>query len=232
MSDYHETILVVEDDIQIRNFIVYALKTEGFRCLTAGNAAGALKKLVSENADMMLLDLGLPDADGMNVIHRVREWSELPILVVSARDQDKEKALALDAGADDYLTKPFSATELLARIRVALRHLYRTGTPKLQPVYSVGGLVLDIEKHQASLDGKALHLTPMEFNLMVLFMKNPGKVLTSAYIIREVWGADYGTDTQALRALMAGLRRKIEKQPAKPRYLMTEVGVGYRMADE
>lgn len=232
MSIYNETILVVEDDVQIRNFIVYALKTEGFNCVTAGNAAGALKKLVSENADMMLLDLGLPDADGMEVIRRVREWSELPILVVSARDQDREKAAALDAGADDYLTKPFSATELLARIRVALRHLYRAGVPKLQPVYQVGGLMLDIEKHQSFLDGEPLHLTPMEFNMMALFMKNQGKVLTSAYIIREIWGADYGTDTQALRALMAGLRRKIEKQPAKPRYLMTEVGVGYRMADE
>lgn len=232
MSIYNETILVVEDDVQIRNFIVYALKTEGFNCVTAGNAAGALKKLVSENADMMLLDLGLPDADGMEVIRRVREWSELPILVVSARDQDREKAAALDAGADDYLTKPFSATELLARIRVALRHLYRAGVPKLQPVYQVGGLMLDIEKHQSLLDGEPLHLTPMEFNMMALFMKNQGKVLTSAYIIREIWGADYGTDTQALRALMAGLRRKIEKQPAKPRYLMTEVGVGYRMADE
>lgn len=232
MSIYNETILVVEDDVQIRNFIVYALKTEGFNCVTAGNAAGALKKLVSENADMMLLDLGLPDADGMEVIRRVREWSELPILVVSARDQDREKAAALDAGADDYLTKPFSATELLARIRVALRHLYRAGVPKFQPVYQVGGLMLDIEKHQSFLDGEPLHLTPMEFNMMALFMKNQGKVLTSAYIIREIWGADYGTDTQALRALMAGLRRKIEKQPAKPRYLMTEVGVGYRMADE
>ena len=232
MSIYNETILVVEDDVQIRNFIVYALKTEGFNCVTAGNAAGALKQLVSENADMMLLDLGLPDADGMEVIRRVREWSELPILVVSARDQDREKAAALDAGADDYLTKPFSATELLARIRVALRHLYRAGVPKLQPVYQVGGLMLDIEKHQSLLDGEPLHLTPMEFNMMALFMKNQGKVLTSAYIIREIWGADYGTDTQALRALMAGLRRKIEKQPAKPRYLMTEVGVGYRMADE
>lgn len=232
MSIYNETILVVEDDVQIRNFIVYALKTEGFNCVTAGNAAGALKKLVSENADMMLLDLGLPDADGMEVIRRVREWSELPILVVSARDQDREKAAALDAGADDYLTKPFSATELLARIRVALRHLYRAGVPKFQPVYQVGGLMLDIEKHQSFLDGEPLHLTPMEFNMMALFMKNQGKVLTSAYIIREIWGADYGTDTQALRALMAGLRRKIERQPAKPRYLMTEVGVGYRMADE
>ena len=232
MGNFHERILVVEDDIQIRNFICYALKSEGFTYITAGNAQGALKKLVTESVDMMLLDLGLPDADGMDVIRRVREWSEIPIIIVSARDQDREKAAALDLGADDYLTKPFSATELLARIRVALRHVYRQGGPKLQSVYQVGELLLDVEKHQAELEGEPLHLTPMEFSLMTLFMKNAGKVLTSAYIIKEVWGSSYGSDTQALRALMAGLRRKIEKNPAKPRYLFTEIGVGYRIADE
>ena len=232
MSQYHEMILVVEDDVQIRNFICYALKAEGFQCITAGNAQDALHKLVMEQADMMLLDLGLPDLDGMEVVRKVREWSELPIIIVSARDQDKEKAAALDAGADDYLTKPFSATELLARIRVALRHLYRQGVPKVQSVYQVGELSLDVEKHQAVLEGEPLHLTPMEFSLMTLFMKNAGKVLTSSYILKEVWGAPADSDTQALRALMAGLRRKIEKNPAKPRYLLTEVGIGYRMAGE
>ena len=231
MAQYHETVLVVEDDVQIRNFIVFALKSEGFLCITAGNAQTALKKLVSEQIDMVLLDLGLPDVDGMEVIRRVREWSELPILVVSARDQDKEKAAALDAGADDYLTKPFSATELLARIRVALRHLYRSALPKTQAVCRVGELVLDMDKHAAFLEGQPLHLTPMEFNLMALFMKNPGKVLTTSYIIREIWGSGYGTDTQALRTLMAGLRRKVEKTPANPCYLFTEVGVGYRLRD-
>ncbi len=232
MTQYHETILVVEDDVQIRNFIAFAVKSEGFLCVTAGNGQTALKKLVSEQVDMILLDLGLPDVDGMEVIRRVREWSELPILVVSARDQDKEKAAALDAGADDYLTKPFSATELLARIRVALRHFYRNGPPKTQAVYQVGELTLDMEKHVVLSEGNPLHLTPMEFNLMALFMKNPGKVLTTCYIIKEIWGGSYGSDTQALRTLMAGLRRKVEKAPAKPRYLFTEVGVGYRMADK
>ncbi|MDC7289885.1 response regulator transcription factor [Blautia schinkii] len=231
MTQYHETILVVEDDVQIRNFIVFALKSEGFSCITAGNAQTALKKLVSEQIDMVLLDLGLPDVDGMEVIRKVREWSELPILVVSARDQDKEKAAALDAGADDYLTKPFSATELLARIRVALRHLYRSALPKTQAVCQVGELVLDMEKHAAFMEEQPLHLTPMEFSLMSLFMKNPGKVLTTSYIIREIWGNGYGTDTQALRTLMAGLRRKVEKTPANPQYLFTEVGVGYRLRD-
>ena len=171
MEQYHETILVVEDDVQIRNFICYALKAEGFRCVTAGNAATAMKQLLAEPVDMMLLDLGLPDMDGGEVLKKVREWSEMPIIIVSARDQDREKAAMLDLGADDYLTKPFSATELMARIRVALRHLYRQGLPRPQSVYRVGGLELDVEKHAASLDGEPLHLTPMEFSLMTLLMK-------------------------------------------------------------
>ena len=209
MEQYHETILVVEDDVQIRNFICYALKAEGFRCVTAGNAATAMKQLLAEPVDMMLLDLGLPDMDGGEVLKKVREWSEMPIIIVSAR-----------------------ATELMARIRVALRHLYRQGLPRPQSVYRVGGLELDVEKHAASLDGEPLHLTPMEFSLMTLLMKNAGKVLTSGYLLKEVWGVSYDSDTQALRALMAALRRKIEKNPAKPRYLLTEIGIGYRMADE
>ena len=231
MEQYHETILVVEDDVQIRNFICYALKAEGFTCLTAGNAASAMKLLLSSQPDMILLDLGLPDMDGEEILKKVREWSEMPI-IVSARDQDKEKAALLDLGADDYLTKPFSATELMARIRVALRHLYRQGLPRPQSVYRVGGLELDVEKHAAVLDGEPLHLTPMEFSLMSLLIKNAGKVLTSGYILKEVWGAAYDSDTQALRALMAALRRKVEKNPAKPRYIFTEIGIGYRMADE
>ena len=232
MEQYHETVLVVEDDIQIRNFICYALKAEGFRCITAGNAATAMKQLLAEPADMMLLDLGLPDMDGGEELKKVREWSAMPVIIVSARDQDREKAAVLDMGSDDYLTKPFSATELLARIRVALRHLYRQGLPRPQSVYRVGGLELYVEKHTASLDGEPLHLTPMEFSLISLLMKNAGKVLTSGYLLKEVWGVSYDSDTQALRALMAALRRKVEKNPAKPRYLLTEIGVGYRMADE
>lgn len=231
MEFHGELVLIVEDDPQIRNFILYILKQEGLNGITAGNAGDALKKLVAHPVDLVLLDLGLPDRDGMEVIGRVREWSEVPILVVSARDQDREKAAALDAGADDYLTKPFSATELTARIRVAFRHLYREGMVRMKSSYQVGSLVLDLEKRQFSLDGESLHLTPMEFRLMSLFMKNAGKVLTSTYILKEIWGSA-DSDTQALRALMAALRRKIEKNPANPRYLFTEVGVGYRMADE
>jgi len=232
MRYYNEYILVVEDDIQIRNYIGYSLQAEGFRYTTASTGQGALKVLVSEPIDLLLLDLGLPDVDGMEVIKKVREWTEMPIIVVSARDQDKEKAAALDLGADDYLTKPFSSTELLARIRVALRHFYRNGGNKTQAIIQVGGLRIDFDKRLVYLDDKELHVTPMEYNLLSLFFKNIGKVLTTKYILKEIWGVDYDADTQALRALMAGLRRKIEKNPAKPRYIVTEVGVGYRLVDE
>lgn len=232
MMSRNETILIVEDDAQIRNFIAYTLKQEGFAYQTASTAQNAMSILVSQNIDLMLLDLGLPDFDGMEVIEKVRSWSEIPIIVVSARDQDKEKAAALDAGADDYLTKPFSATELMARIRVAIRHLRKTTQSQLQPVLSVGELVIDLEKRQVFLKGDALHVTPMEYSLLSLFFKNIGKVLTTQYILKEIYGVGYGTDTQALRALMAGLRRKIEPVPAKPRYILTEIGVGYRLVDE
>ena len=232
MSNHNEVILIVEDDTQIQNFISYALKNEGFACETAHNAQNALSKLVSEKIDVMLLDLGLPDIDGVEVIKRVREWSDMPIIVVSARDQDKEKAAALDSGADDYLTKPFSAIELMARIRVSLRHLSKRGNNGTLAVFTVGGLRMDVDRHVVSLDGVDVHLSPMEYGLLLLLFKSMGKVLTTGIIIREIWGVGYGTDTQALRALMAGLRRKIEKNPAKPRYIMTEIGVGYRLADE
>lgn len=200
MTSKNETILVVEDDTQIRNFICYALKQEGFPYTTASTAQNALSILVSHQIDLMLLDLGLPDFDGMEVIKKVREWSEMPIIVVSARDQDKEKAAALDSGADDYLTKPFSATELMARIRVALRHLYKIGVTKAQTILSVGGLSIDLEKRIVSLEGDQLHVTPLEYHLLTLFLKNPGKVLTTQYILKEIYGVGYGTDTQALRA--------------------------------
>ncbi|MEA5026998.1 MAG: response regulator transcription factor [Erysipelotrichaceae bacterium] len=232
MENYGECLLVVEDDSQIRNFICYALQTEGYRYLSANNAQTAMNMLVSESIDLMLLDLGLPDFDGLEVIKKVREWSEMPIIVVSARDQDKEKAHALDIGADDYLTKPFSATELLARIRVALRHLYRQANNRQPTVSQLNGLKIDHLKHLVYLDEQEIHLTPMEFTLLTLFFKNTGKVLTTGYIIKELWGIGYGNDTQALRTLMAGLRRKIEHNPAKPRFILTEVGVGYRLIDE
>lgn len=232
MERKSEQILIVEDDAQIRNFICYALKQEGFPFKIAATAQGALSTLVSEPIDLMLLDLGLPDFDGMDVIHKVRSWSEIPIIVVSARDQDKEKAAALDGGADDYLTKPFSATELLARIRVALRHLRRASGVKQQASLSVGGLQIDLDRRLVYLDDAPLHITPMEYALLALLFRNMGKVLTTKSILKEIYGEGYGNDTQALRTLMAGLRRKIEKNPAKPRYILTEIGVGYRLTDQ
>ncbi|MPW26836.1 response regulator [Alkalibaculum sp. M08DMB] len=232
MNKFKECILVVEDDTQIRNFICYSLKQEGLNYLTSGTAQGALGILVSEQIDLMLLDLGLPDFDGMDVIKKVREWSEIPIIVISARDQDKEKAAALDTGADDYLTKPFFTTELMARIRVAIRHLKRQNGSNAQSIISVSGLSIDLEKHLVFLNESEIHTTPLEYKLLALFFKNIGKVLTTGYIIKEIWGVGYGTDTQALRALMSGLRRKIENNPAKPRYIITEIGIGYRLKDE
>lgn len=231
MQNRNEKILIVEDDSQIRNFICYSLKQEGFSYITAGTAQGALSTLVTEQVDLMLLDLGLPDFDGMEVIKKVREWSEMPIIVVSARDQDKEKASALDNGADDYLTKPFSSMELMARIRVAIRHLYKAGGNRLQTTLAVGELKIDLDKRLVYLEDSELHTTPLEYSLLSLFFRNIGKVLTTNYIIKEIYGAGYGSDTQALRKLMAGLRRKIEKNPAKPRYILTEIGVGYRLSD-
>lgn len=226
------SILIVEDDSQIRNFITYILKEEGFNCFPTCTAQAAMSTLVSSKIDLILLDLGLPDFDGTEVIKKVRSWSEIPIIVVSARDQDKEKADALDLGADDYLTKPFSATELLARIRVAIRHLNMSSRSQLQPELSVGDLMINLENRQVFLKKKLLHITPLEYNLLCLFFKNIGKVLTTQYIIKEIYGIGYGTDTQSLRTLMAGLRRKIEPIPAKPRYILTEIGVGYRLVSE
>lgn len=232
MSNYNECILIVEDDTQIRNFIKYSLEKEGYKTLTVNNAQGAMNMLVSEHINLVILDLGLPDFDGMEVIKKVREWSEIPIIVVSARDQDKEKVAALDEGADDYLTKPFSATELLARIRVAIRHLYKQGTKTIQTTFMVGELKIDYTKHLVIMNEKEIHVTPMEYQMLTLLSKNAGKVITTSYILKEIWGVSYGNDTQALRTLMASLRRKIEQIPAKPRYIITEVGIGYRMVDE
>lgn len=232
LNEIQPIILIVEDDIQIRNFIRFALENEKYKVLTSENAAQAMNEIVSEPMDLILLDLGLPDADGMEVIKKVREFSDIPIIVVSARDQDKEKVKALDYGADDYLVKPFSASELLARIRVAFRHLEKIGKEEVTQNGKVGELMIDFSKHLVYLKGEELHVTPMEYRLLSVFFKNIGKVLTTSYIIQEVYGKNYGNDTQALRALMAALRRKIEDSPARPRYIMTEIGVGYRLVDE
>lgn len=232
MTTLGEKILIVEDDDQISNFMTYILENEGYQCETAKSGKMALTILVSNNIDLMLLDLGLPDIDGTEIITKIREWTEMPVIVVSARDQEHEKAKVLDLGADDYLTKPFSSTELLARIRVAFRHFYKTNQNQVKTYFKADKLTLDIQKRVVTLDDEPLHVTPMEYQLLTLLFKNQGKVLTTSSIIKELWGVAYGNDTQALRALMAGLRRKIEKTPANPHYIITEIGVGYRMIDE
>ncbi len=227
-----ELILVVEDDEQIRSFICYALANEGLEYLSAGNGRSALEIIDSGHPDIIVRDLGLPDMDGKEIISAVRENSELPIIVVSARDREEEKIAALDMGADDYLTKPFSAKELMARVRVAKRHIEKEHASRPESLVTVKGLSMDRDKRLVYLNGQELHMTPMEYQLLSLMFDNIGKVITTGAIIEELWGAGYGTDTQALRALMAGLRRKIETNPGKPEYIVTEIGVGYRLKDQ
>lgn len=228
MNPNHSDILVIEDDKQIQIFLKYVLEKEHYACQQAETGEQALTRLEDRPADVILLDLGLPDIDGMDLITKIRSrWDTTPILVISARDQDEEKAAALDLGADDYLTKPFSSTELLARIRTALRHCPAAG----KPAGKVGELTLDRNQHRALLGGREIHLTPLEYKLLETFFESPGKVLTTQMIIQSVYGIQYAQDTRALRTLMAGLRRKIELDPGHPRYILTEIGVGYRLAD-
>jgi two-component system KDP operon response regulator KdpE len=223
--------LIVEDDKQIRNFINFSLKSQDYDCMEASTGKEAMNIIATQNISMIILDLGLPDMDGIDIIKTVRGFSDIPIIVVSSRDQDNEKVEALDAGADDYLTKPFSIKEFLARIRVVFRHKGNSRT-EVPVIYKVADLEIDLEKHIVLLEGKEEHFTPMEYNVLTLLVKNAGKVLTHNYILKEVWGSYIESDMQSLRVFMANIRRKLEKNPAKPRYILTEVGIGYRFADE
>ena len=231
MHKYNARIMVVEADVQIRSFLLYALKNEGISCICVSKAQEALDKLASEAIDLIILELSLPDFDGMEIIKKVREWSYMPIIVVSARDAEADKVSALDNGADDYLTKPFSVAELMARIRVALRNSRHQAHHAVQAVVSVGDLEIDFDKRLVHLKGAQVHMTPLEYKLLFFLARNIGKVMSTKQIIAEVWGASYGSDTSALRSLMAGLRRKIEDNPTMPRYILTETGIGYRLLD-
>ena len=223
-------ILIVEDDPPIRNLISVALESHGYRHLTAPNAASAVMEATSHNPDIMLLDLGLPDLDGVEVIRKIRSWSGMPIIVISARSDDSDKIEALDAGADDYLTKPFSVDELLARLRVTLRRLNQ-GSRETQEsaVFTNGPLRIDYAAGCAYLDGEELHLTPIEYKLLCVLARNCGKVLTHKYITREVWGTAWENNVASLRVFMATLRKKLESTAGGQVYIQTHVGIGYRM---
>lgn len=227
-----KNVLVVEDDEQIANFICYALHNADLTGITAGSISEALDKMNVEEISMVILDLGLPDGDGKALIRQIREISQIPVIVVSARDREEEKVKVLDIGADDYITKPFSAAELIARVKVACRHIQMMTETQGKTKYKVRELELDDSSHLVHLKGEELHVTPMEYKLLLCLLQNTGKVVTTKTIIKTLWGAGYGDDTQALRALMAGLRRKIEENPGKPRYIITEIGVGYRLLDD
>ncbi|MCB8817535.1 response regulator [Desulfosporosinus shakirovi] len=232
--DNKPRILVIEDEKPIRNFMCVSLEAQGYKCIDTQHGKTAVSLVSAHNPDIIIIDLGLPDIDGLDVIAMVRPLTKAAIIVVSARGHEREKVEALDSGADDYLTKPFSVVELLARIRVALRHSNQRSQPENQSpaVFLIGDLKIDYEKRRVFLADDEIHLTPMEYRLMALMAKYPGRVLTHKFILDEIWGAFSGNDTQSLRVFMANIRRKIEKEPAQPRYILTEVGVGYRLADE
>ena len=224
-------ILVVEDDVAVRNLITTTLRAHDYRFLTAANGESADLEASSHNPEIVLLDLGLPDMDGVEVIRRIRSWSNLPIIVLSARSEDTDKIGALDAGADDYLTKPFSVEELLARLRVTQRRLatLQTGMLTSGAVFTNGKLKVDYAAGCAFLDGQELHLTPSEYKLLCLLCKNLGKVLTHTFITQQIWGRSWENDVASLRVFMATLRKKLEKEPGSPQYIQTHIGVGYRM---
>ncbi len=226
-----QLILVVEDDAAVRNLITTTLETQKYRYLTAGSGGSAILEAVSHNPDIVLLDLGLPDVDGVEIIKKIRGWSSMPIIVISARSEDTDKIDALDAGADDYLTKPFSVEELLARLRVTQRRLVAMQgvVPAQQTIFENGALRIDYAARCAYLWGEELHLTPIEYKLLCLLAKNAGKVLTHTYITQEIWGSAWENDVASLRVFMATLRKKIETGPDAPQYIQTHIGVGYRM---
>jgi len=224
-------VLLVEDELPIRRFLRSALSAEGYRLAEAEEGRQALRLAVQQPPDLVLLDLGLPDMDGQEVLLQLREWLHAPIVVLSARGQEKDKVAALDAGADDYLTKPFSTGELLARIRVALRHAARAGEQE-SPTFVLDELRVDLSARRVEVRGTEVRLTPLEYKLLTALVRHAGKVLTHRFLLMEVWGPQQAGETHYLRVFMANLRRKIEADPAAPRYLLTEQGVGYRMAAE
>jgi two-component system KDP operon response regulator KdpE len=232
MADLKPTILVIEDEPPLRRFLRVTLESENYRVVEAAGGREGLQKAAVGRPDLVILDLGLPDLDGVDLTRQLREWSAIPILVVSARGREQDKVVALDAGADDYLTKPFGVAELLARVRVALRHAAAANQDTGDPVYETGGLRVDLARREVTAGGRPVHLTPNEFRLLAVLVKNAGKVMTHGQLLHEVWGPDSAEATHYLRVYMNQLRQKLEADAARPRYLVTEPGVGYRLLGE
>jgi two-component system KDP operon response regulator KdpE len=229
MTEEKELILLIEDEPQMRRFLRITLESHGYRFVEAGTAQEGLMQASMRNPDVVLLDLGLPDLDGLEVTERLREWTQTPIIVISAREQEQDKVKALDAGADDYLTKPFSAGELMARIRVALRHATRLRSGENEPIFDHAGLRVDLAARRVFMRGNEIHLTPIEYKLLTTLIRHAGKVVTHRQLLLEVWGPGQVSEVQYLRVYMTQLRHKIEADPARPQLLQNEPGVGYRL---
>lgn len=224
-------ILLIDDEEAVRKFLRLSLVTEGFRVVEAETGEEGLLQAKAHNPDIILLDLGLPDMDGVDVTFRLRAWTQTPIIIISARGNELDKVTALDAGADDYLTKPFGKGELMARMRAALRHAARIPGEQSNGVMVVGELRLDTVRREVSVDDRSVHLTPIEYKLLATLMKNAGKVMTHKQLLADVWGPLHAQETQYLRVYMSNLRQKLERDPARPKYLLTDPGVGYRLKD-
>ncbi len=232
MSAPGPCVLVIEDEPQIRRFLRATLTARGFRMLEAATGEEGLHLAASHQPELILLDLGLPDLDGLVVTARLREWTKTPIVVLSARGQEKDKIAALDAGADDYVTKPFGIGELSARLRVALRHAARAASPGDEPAFAVGELKVDLARRQVFLAGQEVHLTPIQYRILALLVRYAGRVVTQRQLLEEIWGPEFVGETHYLRVFMRQLRNKLEAVPGRPRYLRTEPGVGYRLMTE
>ena len=229
MADATPTILVIEDDVAIQRFLRVSLAGNGYRVVESETGKDGLLQAASRQPDLVILDLGLPDMDGVETVKRLREWSAVPVIVVSARGKEQDKIVALDAGADDYLTKPFAVGELLARVRVALRHSATANAETGDPVFTFEDLKVDLLYRRVTVGEKQVHLTPNEFKLLTALVKHAGMVMTHRQLLKEVWGPGSGNETHYLRVYMNQLRQKLEADPARPRYLLTEPGVGYRL---
>lgn len=228
------SVLIIEDEKSIRDFMVKTLTSHEYKVSYAATGKEGLAMMTSALPDVVLLDLGLPDIDGIDVIKKTREWSSLPIIVISARTQEKEKVTALDAGADDYITKPFGTFELLARIRTAIRHNNKIANDQVNAIrpYSAGDLVVDFDKRLVLLKGEEIHLTRVEYKIVSMLAQNSGKVITYSTLIEQVWGPYADDNNRILRVNMANIRRKIEENPGEPKYIFTELGIGYRMLED